>query len=152
MAGPFESGPVKAAGGIFRLDRWPSDRLASADDVPSAAVVLDARAPERYRGEVEPVDARAGHIPGARNAPTAGNLDAEGRFKAPAELRAAYQSLGVEPGISPIVYCGSGVTACHDLIALELAGYEAGRLYPGSWSQWSADPARAVETGPDQHP
>jgi thiosulfate/3-mercaptopyruvate sulfurtransferase len=150
--GPFESGPVQPASGIFHLDRWPAERFVAADGVTSAAVVLDARAPERYRGEVEPVDARAGHIPGARNAPTADNLDDRGRFKAPEVLRAAYRSLGVEPNSSPVVYCGSGVTACHDLIALELAGYEAGRLYPGSWSQWSAAPERAAQTGADQRP
>ncbi len=111
----------------------------------SATIVLDARAPERYKGEVEPVDPRAGHIPGAINAPTAGNLDEKGRFKSPEALRSAYRDLGVDPGSTPVVYCGSGVTACHDLLALELAGLGAGRLYPGSWSQWSADPARPIE-------
>jgi thiosulfate/3-mercaptopyruvate sulfurtransferase len=149
---PFESGPsdnVVAPGGAgaFHLDDWPAARFASAAEVEVATIVIDARAPERFRGEVEPVDARAGHIPGARNAPTAGNLDEQGRFKSPGALRAVYERLGVGPANSPVVYCGSGVTACHDLIALELAGFEAGRLYAGSWSQWSADPARAVETG-----
>jgi thiosulfate/3-mercaptopyruvate sulfurtransferase len=150
--GPFESGPSKPVPlslGVapFRLGRWPPGRFAAAGEVASAALVLDARAPERYRGEVEPVDARAGHIPGARNAPTAGNLDEQGRFKAAEDLRVTYESLGVGPGTYPVVYCGSGVTACHDLIALERAGVTTGRLYPGSWSQWSADPSRPVETG-----
>jgi thiosulfate/3-mercaptopyruvate sulfurtransferase len=160
--GPFESGPpdlvsvesplspgepVPPGAGGFHLREWPGARFAPPEQVASAPLVLDARAPERYRGEVEPIDARAGHIPGARNAPTAGNLDERGRFKTPQALRGIYTSLGVEPGSSPVVYCGSGVTACHDLIALELAGFEDGRLYPGSWSQWSADPSRPVETG-----
>jgi thiosulfate/3-mercaptopyruvate sulfurtransferase len=151
-SGPFESGPLEngpAAPGTrtFNLEQWPAARFASAEEVEAAAVVLDARAPERFTGEVEPVDARAGHIPGARNAPTVGNLDEQDRFKSPEALRTIYERFGVGPACSPVVYCGSGVTACHDLIALELAGFEAGRLYAGSWSQWSADPARAVETG-----
>jgi thiosulfate/3-mercaptopyruvate sulfurtransferase len=151
--GPFASGPAPtpAAGmlpvGTFLLDRWPGERFARAEDVVSAGLVLDARAPERFRGEVEPVDPRAGHIPGAKNAPTAANIDDEGRFKAPGALRAMYEDLGVGPGIAPVVYCGSGVTACHDLLALELAGFDQGRLYAGSWSQWSADPSRAAATG-----
>ncbi|HTT88765.1 MAG TPA: sulfurtransferase [Acidimicrobiales bacterium] len=140
-------GPVSPAAGALNLREWPAARFVPPEEVTSASIVLDARAPERYRGEVEPVDARAGHIPGARNAPTAGNLDERGRFKTPEALRDIYGNLGVDRGSSPVVYCGSGVTACHDLIALELAGFEDGRLYPGSWSQWSADPARPVETG-----
>ena len=97
---PFESGPsdnVVAPGGAgaFHLDDWPAARFASAAEVEVATIVIDARAPERFRGEVEPVDARAGHIPGARNAPTAGNLDEQGRFKSPGALRAVYERLGV---------------------------------------------------------
>jgi thiosulfate/3-mercaptopyruvate sulfurtransferase len=145
--GPFVSGVEPASPGTFSLDRWPSERFAAADDIGAEPLVLDARAPERYRGEIEPVDPRAGHIPGARNAPTAANLGEDGRFKAPADLRAEYESHGVGPDTSPIVYCGSGVTACHDLLALERAGFDRGRLYAGSWSQWSADPSRPVATG-----
>ncbi|HXW82354.1 MAG TPA: sulfurtransferase [Acidimicrobiales bacterium] len=145
--GPFVSGPEQRSRGAFSLDRWPSERFATAGDIGPGSVLLDARAPERYRGETEPVDARAGHIPGARNAPTAANLDERGRFKAPAALRAEYEGHGVSFETSPIVYCGSGVTACHDLLALELAGFDRGRLYAGSWSQWSADPTRPVATG-----
>ncbi len=147
-SGPSESGPSESGdAGDFRVAQWPASRLATAEEVTSATVVLDARAPERYHGEVEPIDARAGHIPGARNAPTAGNLDENGRFKSAEVLRTTYRALGVVPGSSPVVYCGSGVTACHDLLALELAGFEGGRLYPGSWSQWSAGPVRPIETG-----
>jgi len=146
--GALETGPGPVAEpSEFHLDRWPTERLASADDVVGGGPIIDARAPQRYRGEVEPVDQRAGHIPGAVNAPTAANLDERGWFKPAEVLRARYADLGAGPGSAPIVYCGSGVTACHDLIALEVAGYEGGRLYPGSWSQWSADPARPVQMG-----
>jgi thiosulfate/3-mercaptopyruvate sulfurtransferase len=108
-------------------------------------LVLDARAGERYRGETEPIDTRAGHIPGARSAPYGENLTAEGLFRGPEELRARYAALGADRQ-EPIVYCGSGVTACHDLLALDVAGLR-GRLYAGSWSAWSSDPERPVATG-----
>jgi thiosulfate/3-mercaptopyruvate sulfurtransferase len=109
------------------------------------ALILDARAPERYRGDAEPIDPRAGHIPGARNAPFSGNLGAGSTFLPPQELRRRYAELGAESR-EPIVYCGSGITACHDLLALELAGLR-GRLYAGSWSEWSSDPALPLEKG-----
>jgi thiosulfate/3-mercaptopyruvate sulfurtransferase len=109
-------------------------------------VLLDARAGERYRGETEPVDAQAGHIPGARSAPAADNLTADGSFAAPEALRARYAELGAVPGVEVGVYCGSGVTAAHDVAALRIAGIDAA-LYPGSWSAWSADPRRPVATG-----
>jgi thiosulfate/3-mercaptopyruvate sulfurtransferase len=116
---------------------------------PPHARVLDARAGERYRGEAEPVDPRAGHIPGAVSAPFADNLTggATPVFRPPAELRARYAALGADR-TEPVVYCGSGVTACHDLLALHVAGLR-GRLYAGSWSEWSADPALPVATGPN---
>jgi thiosulfate/3-mercaptopyruvate sulfurtransferase len=110
-----------------------------------ARLVLDARAPERYRGESEPVDPRAGHIPGARNAPFSGNLGGGPHpvLLPPEQLRRRYSALGA--GSAPIVYCGSGVTACHDLLALKLAGLE-GSLYAGSWSEWSSDPSLPIQT------
>ena len=112
-------------------------------------LVLDARASPRYQGETEPIDPRAGHIPGARNAPWPGNLTAEAVpvFHSPEELRARYQALGAGRE-EPVVYCGSGVTACHDLLALHLAGLR-GTLYAGSWSEWSSDPSLPAATGPE---
>ena len=108
--------------------------------------LLDARAGERYRGEKEPVDPKAGHIPGAVSAPWMENLGPDGRFKSPAELRAHFAALGAEEGA--VVYCGSGVNATHDLLAMEVAGLHNGRLYAGSWSDWSSRDA-PVATGND---
>ena len=108
--------------------------------------LLDARAGERYRGEVEPLDKRAGHIPGARSRFFKDNLDAQGRFRPAAELRAAFTAFGAAPA-QVVHQCGSGVTACHNLLAMEVAGLPGSVLYPGSWSEWSADPARPVAVG-----
>jgi thiosulfate/3-mercaptopyruvate sulfurtransferase len=129
---------------------WPSERIVDADAVAAGgAPVLDARAPERYRGESEPIDARAGHIPGAANVPWTANLGDGGRFRTPETLRSQFAAAGVHDGAdqAPIAYCGSGVTACHVLLALEVAGLAPGRLYAGSWSQWSAHPERPAATG-----
>ena len=112
--------------------------------------LIDARAPERYRGDEEPIDPVAGHIPGAVNRPWQSNLDARGRFRPAAELRQAYLALlGDQPPENAAVYCGSGVTACHDLLALTHAGLDGARLYPGSWSEWCSNAARPVATGPE---
>jgi thiosulfate/3-mercaptopyruvate sulfurtransferase len=123
---------------------WP--RVVDADGAAAAPVVLDARAAERYRGEVEPVDPRAGHVPGALSAPWPENVGPDGRFLPPDALAERYKALHADAG--PVVYCGSGVTACHDLLALRVAGLKDGVLYDGSWSDWSSDPAREVRTGP----
>jgi thiosulfate/3-mercaptopyruvate sulfurtransferase len=124
---------------------------AEAAEVARTGVLLDARAPARYRGESEPVDRVAGHIPGALSAPTAENVTSAGVFKSPDELRARFEALGVRFGADGTVvagaYCGSGVTAAHEVLALELAGATAA-LYVGSWSGWVADPERPVATGP----
>jgi thiosulfate/3-mercaptopyruvate sulfurtransferase len=117
-----------------------------ADAVQEVAVLVDARAAERYRGEVEPIDPVAGHIPGAVNVPTTENVDRHGRFRPPAELAEVYAAVGAIAGTEVAAYCGSGVTAAHDVLAMEVAGVRAA-LYPGSWSEWVADPARPVEPG-----
>lgn len=123
---------------VFAPRPWPADRLAGIDDAAGGSfVVLDARDRARFRGDAEPVDPRAGHIPGARSLPCRENLDAGGRFLPVPELRERFGSAGVTDGADVVSYCGSGVTACHNLLALEHAGLGVGRLYPGSWSHYS---------------
>jgi thiosulfate/3-mercaptopyruvate sulfurtransferase len=119
--------------------------VVTADDLPAfAGAIVDARAPERFRGEVEPVDPVAGRIPGAVNVPTEDNLAGDGTFRSAEELRGRY------PAGRVAVYCGSGVTATQDLLALAVAGADPAEtaLYPGSWSEWVVDPGRPVATGP----
>ncbi|WP_426244343.1 sulfurtransferase [Nocardioides sp. LHG3406-4] len=120
--------------------------LVEPDGVLDVDVLVDARAAERFRGEVEPIDPVAGHIPGAVNVPTSSNLAADGRFLSPGELAATYARVGAVPGADVAAYCGSGVTAIHDVLAMEVAGIRA-RLYPGSWSGWITDRSRPVDTG-----
>ena len=129
------------------------DATVTADEVAAAGAasgqrVIDARAPQRFRGEVEPIDRAAGHIPGARNYFFMKSVGANGRFDSPAALRARLESAldGVPPERA-ICYCGSGVTAAHVLLAMQHAGLTGAKLYPGSWSEWSSDAGRRVETG-----
>jgi thiosulfate/3-mercaptopyruvate sulfurtransferase len=110
--------------------------------------LIDARAPERFRGEVEPLDTQAGHIPGALNRFFKDNLAADGRFKPAAQLRDEFAAFTAGPGPRAVVHqCGSGVTACHNLLAMEQAGLTGSKLYPGSWSEWSSDPSRPIARG-----
>jgi thiosulfate/3-mercaptopyruvate sulfurtransferase len=144
---PLEAGDVEAVRGDVLLTPGRLPVLDADGAAGFAGSLLDARAGERYRGEVEPIDPRAGHIPGAVSAPTAGNLDAEGRFLSPEALRARFTSLGVDLDGPVAAYCGSGITASHEVLALAVAGIDAA-LFPGSWSAWSSDPSRPAATGP----
>ena len=131
----------------------PPTPVASADEIvhhlgDDALFVLDSRAAERYRGDVEPIDPVAGHIPGARNRPYTDNMTEHGTFKPAAQLRSEYEALLGPTLPSAVVHqCGSGVTACHNVLAMSIAGLSGSRLYPGSWSEWVADPARPVARG-----
>lgn len=147
---PLEPGPVHPARGDVELGsgQMPVVDAGAAAAWPRDGLLFDARAGERYRGEVEPVDPRAGHIPGAVSAPTTGNVDDAGRFLPREELRRRFESLGVVAGLPVAVYCGSGVTAAHEVAALELAGFPAA-LYPGSFSEWSNRPGLPVAVGPE---
>jgi thiosulfate/3-mercaptopyruvate sulfurtransferase len=143
--------PLRPAGNFAA--RPDAGACVDADTTQAAALdprrrVLDARAAERYRGEVEPFDPVAGHVPGAFNHPSSGVVAADGLFLPPTELASAFsQSLGSVSPADTITMCGSGVTACHLLLAMEHAGLSGARLYPGSWSEWSRDPARPVARG-----
>ena len=159
---PHAAGPAAGAAGpdagaglgsrerafAARPGRLPVLDHTGAAALARSGVLLDARAAVRYRGESEPVDPVAGHIPGAVSAPTSANVTADGLLLSPAQLRKQFATLGVHPGDEVGVYCGSGVTAAHEVLALELARIPAA-LYVGSWSGWIADPDRPVATGPD---
>jgi thiosulfate/3-mercaptopyruvate sulfurtransferase len=131
---------------------WPPESFASITEVDAArrdrgTVVLDARSSERYRGEPNAIDPRFGHVPGAVSAPCAANLAPGGTLRPPEELRDMYAAAGVDGDVAAVAYCGSGVSANLDLLALEVAGLGGGRLFVGSWSAWGADPQRPVATG-----
>ncbi|NUJ87241.1 sulfurtransferase [Plantibacter sp. MCCC 1A11337] len=148
---PVERGEVVPEPGTVTL----TSGVLPSIDIDTAAtwagegrVLLDARAGERYRGDVEPIDPRAGHIPGALSTPTTANVGADGRFLSPETLREQFLAAGVPADATVATYCGSGVTAAHNAVALTLAGFEPA-LYPGSWSEWANHPERPVATGPE---
>lgn len=150
---PVSAGPGAIAPGDFtaRPGHMPLLGADGAAALARAGRLLDARAGERYRGEIEPIDPVAGHIPGAISAPTAGNVTGDGHFRNAAELTTRFAALRIVAGPEPTqvaAYCGSGVTAAHEVLALGIAGIAAA-LYIGSWSNWVADPARPIATGPD---
>lgn len=147
-SGPLTTEVPAPAEGDFRPEpgALPVLDADGAAALARSGVLLDARAGERYRGEVEPIDPVGGHIPGALSAPTTENTDPDGRFLDPAALAARFAELGVTSGTTTGVYCGSGVSGAHQLLALAVAGIDAA-LYPGSWSEWTADPSRPVATG-----
>lgn len=146
--GRLEEGPTEPPTATARVREWPEALLATVDDaVDRGNVVLDARPPERYAGGADALDPRFGHIPGARNVPARGNTDADGRLLPVDALRERFAAVGVTDAAAVVSTCGSGVTACHNLLAMEQAGLGRGRLWPGSWSAYSRDEARPVATG-----
>lgn len=146
--GPLQSGESSRTEVTTAVRPWPREALATADDALSPGVTaLDARTRERFAGAPSPLDPRPGHIPGAVSAPCGENL-AGGRVKSPDDLAVRFAELGVSDAREVVAYCGSGVTACHNLLAMEHAGLGRGRLYPGSWSAYAADPTRPVTVAP----
>lgn len=149
---PVTAGVPRVAPATFPVRRIAPtvDTVALLASLPRRSlVVVDARSPERFRGETEPLDPVAGRIPGAINRPATQNLAADFTFKPAAQLRADFERLLAGTPADRIVHaCGSGVTACHNLLAMEIAGYGETKLYPGSWSEWCADPSRPVARGP----
>ncbi|MEP7202915.1 MAG: sulfurtransferase [Ilumatobacteraceae bacterium] len=151
-SGPTETGPVRTTTpAVFAAQDWPSDRLATAADVErivaAGGAAIDARSPERFIGEVVQIDKRPGHIPGARSAPWSAVLGNDTTPLSADDLREHYRQLGVDDQHEVVAYCGSGVSACMNVLAMEHAGLAAPRLYVASWSGWSADPHREAETG-----
>lgn len=148
--GDLEHDAVETTSVERAVHDWPLDALADADDVTrhinNGGVVIDSRDAARYAGEVEPIDSVAGHVPGACNLSFADNLGVDGRFRPTDELRARFDPF-TDHEDRPIVYCGSGVTACHNALAMEYAGSGLPRVYVGSWSGWTADSHRRVAIG-----
>jgi len=149
---PVEQSPPQVRARRYEAARPARDEVVATDAIAAAVVagdlLVDARAAPRYRGEQEPIDPKAGHVPGARNRAFSTNVTTAGRFRPPAELRAELtELLGGRAPERLIAMCGSGVTACHLLLAMEVAGLPGGRLYEGSWSEWIRDPSRPIRTG-----
>ncbi len=149
---PLEDGAVDIEAVERTVRSWPSTALADADDVAehvrAGGIVIDSRDPSRYAGDHEPIDPVAGHVPGAINLVYTDNLDEHGRFRTDAELADRFAVAAGDD--RAVVYCGSGVTACHNALAMEHLGLGLPRLYVGSWSGWSADPGRPIATGPNR--
>ncbi len=152
--GPLETGPGGNPAPVdFTPAPWPRDAVVDATAVGDAlrdatATVIDVRAAERYRGEVEPFDPVAGHIPGARSAPWTDSVDpATGRFLGPEAMRERWAKMGLDDADRAIAQCGSGLTACHAILSMRVAGLGRARLYEGSWSDWVSDRSRPVATG-----
>lgn len=145
----LESGDVVPTAGDVALGEIGADALTidEAAAFPASGVLLDVRAPERYRGETEPLDPIAGHIPGAVNLPTSAHLAADGTLLDLDTLRASFSAVGIDDRTPVAAYCGSGITAAHTALVLSEAGIDA-KVFPGSWSQWSNTPGRPVATGP----
>jgi thiosulfate/3-mercaptopyruvate sulfurtransferase len=147
---PIEAGAATVAPAAFVATPHP-EMVVNASDVEQLrhapnTLMLDARARERYEGLVEPIDSQAGHIPGAKSAPFSENITADGNMHQAQELRTRFAALGAEQAQTLVCYCGSGVSATQNLLALEIAGFSGGLLYEGSWSDWSSDPTRPVAT------
>jgi thiosulfate/3-mercaptopyruvate sulfurtransferase len=148
--GPLETTPVKPTPATFTPSPWPEVALAQLEDLTAedAGIIVDARNPDRFDGNLQlPTDPRAGHIPGAVNVPCRENLAPDGRLRPITEVQRAFAKVGIEDAAGIISYCGSGITACHNLLALEHAGLGRGRLYAGGWSEYGADPGRRAELG-----
>lgn len=151
--GPLTTMPAADPSATWKADAPRTDDVVDAKIVDArrldpGTLPLDVRAPERYRGEIEPIDPRAGHIPGAMSAPAAGNLQPDGRLLSPAALADRFRALGAADGRRVIAACGSGVNATQTILAMRLAGINA-QLYEGSWGDWSSDPSRPAAIGPD---
>lgn len=148
--GPLETGEVERPRTTFTPSPWPADRLAAIEEVTTdVGTVLDARAPERFAGTPDGIDPRPGHIPGSRNLPCRGHVGTDGKLLPERQLLARFADVGVEHGTPIIASCGSGVTACLNLLVAEHVGIEGGRLFPGSWSQYSRDESQPVAAGAD---
>ena len=145
--GLLDRDPVHPAPASFTAAPWPEESLVQADDLEAwAGIVVDARHADRFGGSLQlPTDPQAGHIPGAVNVPCRENLDSVGRLRPIAEVREAFARVGVRDGSAVVSYCGSGITACHNLLALEHVGLGRGLLYPGGWSEYAEDPRRIAE-------